>query len=72
MQIELTNLYNKKRELHNNLIATDYKALKYAEGVISEEEYASVKLLRQSWRNEINKIEKEIENLKNKSGFSNL
>ena len=40
---------------------TDYKAIKYAEGFISEEEYTETKLQRQEWRNKINQIEKSLQ-----------
>lgn len=46
--------------LKAKLSATDYKAIKYAEGHIGEEEYSSVKAERQKWREEINDLEKEI------------
>lgn len=45
--------------LKQNLKDTDYKAIKYVEGVISEEDYAETKALRQSWRDEINRLESE-------------
>lgn len=45
-------------ELKRKLIETDYKAIKYAEGQISEEDYAPIKAERQSWRDEINELEK--------------
>lgn len=41
-------------ELKRLLTDTDYKAIKYSEGLISEEEYAEVKAQRQAWRDEIN------------------
>lgn len=44
-------------ELKLNLAETDYKAIKYAEGIISEDEYAETKVQRQAWRDEINVIE---------------
>lgn len=44
-------------ELKNKLLQTDYKAIKYAEGLITEEEYAPIKAQRQAWRNEINQLE---------------
>ena len=47
-------------ELKSKLAQTDYQAIKYAEGQLSEEEYAPIKLQRQSWRDEINQIEQEI------------
>ena len=40
---------------------TDFKALKYAEGWISDEEYAPIKALRQSLRDEINALKAELE-----------
>lgn len=45
--------------LKQNLVDTDYKAIKYAEGAISEQEYAETKALRQSWRDKINRLESE-------------
>ena len=45
--------------LKQNLADTDYKAIKYAEGLISEQDYADVKALRQQWRDEINRLESE-------------
>ncbi len=44
-------------ELKQKLQDTDYKAIKYAEGWISAEEYESVRLQRQAWREEINSLE---------------
>lgn len=44
-------------ELKSKLSATDYKAIKYAEGVLSEEEYAETKAQRQAWRERINELE---------------
>ena len=45
--------------LKQNLADTDYKAIKYAEGLLTDEEYAETKSLRQQWREEINQLEKE-------------
>jgi hypothetical protein len=47
-------------ELKQKLTETDYQAIKYAEGVLTEEEYAPIKAQRQEWRAEINKLEAEI------------
>ncbi len=44
-------------ELKYKLSQTDYQALKYAEGQITEEEYAPIKAQRQEWRDEINLLE---------------
>lgn len=44
-------------QLKKQLSDTDYKAIKYAEGQISEEDYASVRELRQGYRDRINELE---------------
>lgn len=44
-------------KLKGNLMETDYKAIKYAEGLISVEDYAPIKAQRQAWRDEINELE---------------
>lgn len=44
--------------LKDLLASTDYKAIKYAEGLLTEEEYAETKALRQNWRDKINELEK--------------
>ena len=45
------------QQLKKLLSDTDYKAIKYAEGQISEEEYASVRAERQGYRDRINYLE---------------
>lgn len=50
--------------LKNNLRATDYKAIKYAEGELSAEEYAETREQRRAWRAEINALEEEIKAIK--------
>lgn len=50
-----------KQQLKN----TDYQAIKYAEGLLTEEEYAIIKAKRQAWRDEINALEKELSEVKN-------
>lgn len=42
------------------LQSTDYKAIKFAEGLISAEEYAPIKEARQELRNRINELEKQL------------
>ena len=37
---------------------TDYKAIKFAEGEISAEDYAEIKAQRKAWRDEINNLER--------------
>lgn len=45
-------------ELKTLLSESDYKAIKFSDGVLTEEEYAPIREKRQAWRNEINEIEK--------------
>lgn len=45
------------RELKQKLFDTDYKAIKYSEGWLTEEEYAGVKAQREEWRKRINELE---------------
>lgn len=45
--------------LKKQLQATDYQAIKYAEGWLSDEEYEPTKAKRQAWRDEINALEAE-------------
>lgn len=61
-EAELAIADKKKRinELKSLLQATDYQAIKYAEGFISEANYAPIKQVRQSYRNKINEIESQI------------
>ena len=49
-------------ELKQMLTNTDYEAIKYAEGVMTEAEYSPYKADRQKWRAEINELEKIINN----------
>ena len=44
-------------QLKKQLSDSDYKAIKYAEGQISEEDYASVRAERQGYRDRINYLE---------------
>lgn len=44
-------------ELKAKLAATDYQAIKFAEGWITAEDYAPTKALRNSWRDRINELE---------------
>ena len=50
----------KVKELKRLLEKTDYKALKFSDGALSEEEYAPIRKQRQEWRDEINKLEPQI------------
>ena len=48
---------NKIAELKSLLAATDYQAIKFLEGELTDEAYASMKALRETWRLAINKIQ---------------
>ena len=51
---------NRIAELKSLLAQTDYQAIKYAEGQLSASEYAEMKKQRQTWRDEINLLEEEL------------
>lgn len=53
--------YAEIASLKQKLEETDYKALKYADGALSREEYEPVRKQRQKWRDRINEIEKDFE-----------
>lgn len=48
------------RELQGKLTATDYQALKYSEGWITEKDYTEIKANRQSWRDAINQLQAQL------------
>jgi hypothetical protein len=48
------------RALKQILANSDYKAIKYAEGVMTENEYAETKKLRKEIRIKINQLEEEL------------
>ena len=48
-------------ELKKKLFDTDYKAIKYSEGWLTDEEYAEAKAQREEWRKRINKLEASLE-----------
>lgn len=62
---ELKQIVNNERikELKKLLQNSDYKAIKYAEGELSNEEYIPIREERKQWRAEINQLEEEIKNL---------
>lgn len=43
--------------LKRSLAGTDYKAIKYAEGVMTDEDYQETGIQRQAWRRRINELE---------------
>ena len=48
-------------ELKAQLAATDYKAIKHSEGLISDEDYEPIKRERQAIRDKINELEVELD-----------
>lgn len=48
-------------EIKEKLADTDYKCLKFVDGALSEDEYAPIRLYRQSLRDEINALEAKAE-----------
>ena len=46
-------------QLKKQLSDTDYKAIKYAEGQLTEEEYSPTRSQRASWRAKINKLQED-------------
>ena len=51
------------------LAQTDYKAIKFAEGAISAEDYEEIKQTRQGYRDEINALEAEIVRIEGNSQY---
>lgn len=58
---ETTEINRQIRELKKKLFDTDYKAIKYSEGWLTDEEYAAVKAQREEWRKRINELEASLE-----------
>ena len=59
-ELRLEYVIHRINELKKLLQDTDYQAIKYAEGLISENDYQPIKALRQSYRDEINMLEEEL------------
>ena len=57
---EATEINRQIRELKQKLFDTDYKALKYSEGWLTDEEYAEAKAQREEWRSAINQLEERL------------
>lgn len=49
--------------LKSLLADTDYKALKHADGVMSDDEYEPVKVQRKEWRRLINEYEEKVKGM---------
>lgn len=50
-------------DLKQKLFDTDYKAIKYAEGLLTLAEYESTREERKSWREKINILENSLKNV---------
>ena len=59
-QAEIDEVQRKINETKAKLSQTDYQAIKYFEGFISDADYAPIKAQRQAWRDEINALEAEL------------
>lgn len=56
-------IISKKNEIERlkmKLRTTDYKAIKFAEGELTTEEYTPIKEKRKQWRQRINILEEEL------------
>ena len=75
MEKFLENLTTKQKEMYNitaeiarkkrALADTDYKVLKFIEGELTEEEFAPIRQQRKAWREEINELEVNLNDLIN-------
>lgn len=63
LELEKQELKKKLEEVLNKLRDSDYQAIKYAEGWFSEEEYAPIKELRESYRVQVREYQKRIEEI---------
>ena len=59
-ELELGKKLKKISELKQKLAETDYVCLKFVDGELTQAEYAETWQKRKQWREEINKLEKEI------------
>ncbi|MCM1221916.1 MAG: hypothetical protein NC548_46335 [Lachnospiraceae bacterium] len=63
MSEKIMEIQSEINGLKQLLAATDYKALKHADGAISDEDYEPVRMERQKLRDEINRKEQELEEM---------
>lgn len=56
----IEKIWNEINYLKNQLFQTDYQAIKFAEGLLTIEEYEPIKQQRQNWRNQINQLEEQL------------
>lgn len=69
METRITAIESEIRALKQILAQSDYKALKHADGALTDEEYEETRLERQKLRNNINALEEEMARL-SESGIS--
>lgn len=62
-EITIMETLRKIEEFKTLLYESDYKAIKYAEGIMSEEEYAPIREERKMWRLRINELEELIRSI---------
>ena len=67
MNEQIKKIQGRINTLKFRLSKTDYQAIKYAEGELSEEEFAEVKAQRKAWRAEINELEAQLQELRKKN-----
>ena len=60
-ELEIKELEATIKNNQDILTATDFQAIKYAEGLYTEEQYKLIRDMRQSYRDEINKARHRIE-----------
>lgn len=63
IKIKIENIMNDINIYQQLLSNTDYKALKYSEGVLPEEDYIDIKVKRVEWRMKINELQEELETI---------
>lgn len=61
--LQRKSIHKQISALKAQLKASDYKAIKFAEGLISAADYASIKAERQAARDQINLLEAQLANL---------
>lgn len=67
MNTRITEIQSDIAGLKQLLAATDYQALKHADGALSDEEYEPIRLERQELRDKINVLENELEKSSNET-----
>lgn len=60
--VDFFNPTKRINELKKLLCETDYKAIKFAEGELSAEDYLPIKQKRRAYRAEINSLEEKLKN----------